>query len=217
LFISRYGYGVVGTVFLLVALGSVLVWLAVEPKTLKYVLLGVLALVLLFTLNFFRDPDRVSPVGDTLVLAPADGKIVLIQEVREEEFLLGDATQVSIFMSPLNVHVNRFPIDGTVRHYRYHEGEYLVAFNDKSSVRNERTHIGVEGRAGRVLFKQIAGFFARRIVAEVREGDTVRAGERFGMIRFGSRVDVILPRTARIRVRTGDVTVAGQTILAELS
>jgi phosphatidylserine decarboxylase len=140
--------------------------------------------------------------------------VIEIRDVREDEYLKGDAVQISIFMSPLNVHVNRFPISGRVEYYRYHPGEYLMAFDEKSSLRNERTHIGVGNGRTKVLFKQIAGFIARRIIAEVREGDTATAGTRFGMIRFGSRVDVFVPRGSVVNVARGEVTVAGETVLA---
>jgi phosphatidylserine decarboxylase len=117
-------------------------------------------------------------------------------------------------MSPLDVHVNRFPISGTVRYFRHIPGEFLVAFEEKASSRNERTHIGIENGRTKVLFKQIAGFIARRIVAEVKEGDQAKAGERFGMIRFGSRVDVLIAGKATVNVHVGDKTVAGETVLA---
>ncbi len=212
--ITKYGYEVVGAVVAIVVVVSLLVWFFVDPKPVKYGVVGLLVTFLVFTLCFFRDPERVSPEGDDLVLAPADGRVVLVQEVEENEFLGGEAIQVSIFMSPLNVHVNRFPIGGTVRHFQHFPGEYLVAYDEKSSLRNERTHIGVENETTKVLFKQIAGFVARRIVAEIRIGDSVVAGERFGMIKFGSRVDVLFPKGLRLRVQRGDRTVAGETILA---
>jgi phosphatidylserine decarboxylase len=173
-----------------------------------------LLVVLGLIVNFFRDPDRETPEGENLVVAPADGRIVQVTEVQDDEFLKERAIQVSIFMSPLNVHVNRYPVGGTVTYFRYIEGEYLVAFDDKSSLRNERTHIGINAGGFRVFFKQIAGFVARRIIAEVRVGDTVKAGDRFGMIRFGSRVDVLIPTTSELRVKQGDKTVAGSTVLA---
>lgn len=212
--ITKYGYDVVGAVVAIVVVVSLLVWFFVDPKPVKYGVVGLLVTFLVLTLYFFRDPERVSPEGDDLVLAPADGRVVLVQEVEENEFLGGKAIQVSIFMSPLNVHVNRFPIGGTVRHFQHFPGEYLVAYDEKSSLRNERTHIGVENETIKVLFKQIAGFVARRIVAEVRIGDSVVAGERFGMIKFGSRVDVLFPKGLHLRVQRGDRTVAGETILA---
>ncbi len=215
--ITKYGYDVVGVVLLLVVICSALSFYFIEARALKYPLIISLLVLLLFTLNFFRDPDRSTPAGANLIVAPADGKVVLIRDVAEGDFLKGDAVQVSIFMSPLNVHVNRYPISGAVGCFQYFPGEYLVAFDEKASLRNERTHIGIENGAMRVLFKQIAGFVARRIVAEVKVGDRVVAGERFGMIRFGSRVDVIMPRQVTLKVKLGDKTVAGETVLAETS
>ncbi len=215
--ITKYGYDVVAVVVFIVVVGSLLSWWLIDSRTLKLLLVGIFAVVLLFTLYFFRDPDRVPPAGENLVLAPADGKVILIRDVEDDEYLKGPATQVSIFMSPLNVHVNRFPISGTVRYFRYFPGEFLVAFDDKSSLRNERTHIGVENGVTKVLFKQIAGFVARRIVAPVKEGDRAVAGERFGMIRFGSRVDVLVPKTLTVKVHVGETTVAGETVLAVAS
>ena len=215
--IARYGYDVVGTVVAICALLGVVIWFFVDPKTVRLGLSALLGVALLFTLYFFRDPDRTIPQGKGLVIAPADGKVLEVREVHEPEFLKGEAVRVSIFMSPLNVHVNRFPVSGTVRHFRHIPGEYLMAFDEKSSSRNERTQIGIDTGTTRVLFTQIAGFIARRIVAEVHEGDQAVRGERFGMIKFGSRVDVFVPKGVRIVVRQGDVTVAGETVLAELS
>ena len=215
--ISKYGYDVVGAVTVLVAAGAALSWYIVDGKAVRFGLLGLLFAILIFTLYFFRDPDRTPPQGDNLVLAPADGEIVLIKDVQEDEFLKSSAIQVSIFMSPLNVHVNRFPISGTVRLYKHIPGEYLVAFEEKSSLRNERTHIGLQNARVKVFFKQIAGFVARRIVANIKEGDTAVAGERFGMIKFGSRVDVIVPKNLELKVKLGDRTVAGETVLAVAS
>ncbi len=214
--ISRYGYDVVGTVLVLSVLGTVLASLFVDVRIVRFGIIAVLVLLLLFTLYFFRDPDRTSPEGDNLIVAPADGEVVAISPLREEEYLKKDAIQVSIFMSPLNVHVNRFPVSGTVGFYRYVPGEYIMAYEEKSSLRNERTLIGIENARCRVLFKQVAGFIARRIVAHVRVGDHAVAGERFGMIKFGSRVDVIVPREAGISVKLGQKTVGGETVLAVL-
>jgi len=212
--ISKYGYDVVATVVALVIVGSLLALFFVDVKIVKYGITGLLVLSLVFTLNFFRDPDRSTPAGDNLVIAPADGEVVQISPLHEDEYLKSEAVQVSIFMSPLNVHVNRFPINGTVGYFRHVPGEFLVAFDEKSSLRNERTLIGVENSHGKVLFKQIAGFIARRIVANVNVGDRAVAGERFGMIKFGSRVDVIVPQHAAVRVKLGQKTVAGETVLA---
>lgn len=215
--ITRYGYDVVGVVVALCLIGIAAAWFFVDGKVLKSVLIVIALGLLAFTLYFFRDPERQSPSGDGIVLSPADGTVVLIQPVREEEFIGGEAVQVSIFMSPLNVHVNRWPVNGTVRFFRHIPGEYIVAMDEKSSTRNERTLIGVEHAGGKLLFKQIAGFIARRIVAPVQVGDSAVAGQRFGMIKFGSRVDVLLQPGAAINVKIGDKTVAGETVLARLT
>jgi phosphatidylserine decarboxylase len=212
--ITRYGYDVVAAVIFITVAGTLAIWMLHEGAAVRYTVTGLLAFLLLFTLNFFRDPERTTPPGDGLVIAPADGRVIEIKEVRDDEYLNGDAVQISIFMSPLDVHVNRFPISGRVGYYRYFPGEYLVAFDEKASLRNERTHIGVENGRTRVLFKQIAGFVARRIIAEVNVGDAAVAGARFGMIRFGSRVDVLLPRGAEVSVSKGEATIAGETVLA---
>jgi len=212
--ITKYGYDVVAAVVFVVVLGSLLAWLFLDTKGLRFGIIGLLVLLLVFSLNFFRDPHRVTPQGENLVISPADGKVVLIREVDESEYLKRKGIQVSIFMSPLNVHVNRFPISGRVAYFKHIPGEYLVAMEEKSSTRNERTHIGIENGKTKVFFKQIAGFVARRIVAPINVGDKAVTGERFGMIRFGSRVDVIVPNGSEIKVRLGDKAVAGETILA---
>ncbi len=215
--ITRYGYDVVGVVVALCLIGIASAWFFVDGKVLKSVLIVIALGLLAFTLYFFRDPERHPPSGDGIVLSPADGTVVLIKPVREEEFIGGEAVQVSIFMSPLNVHVNRWPVHGTVRFFRHIPGEYIVAMDEKSSTRNERTLIGVEHAGGKLLFKQIAGFIARRIVAPIQVGDSAVAGQRFGMIKFGSRVDVLLQPGAAINVKIGDKTVAGETVLARLT
>ena len=181
----------------------------------KILLIVAGAALLLFTLNFFRDPERSIPDTRDGVISPADGTIVNISIVEEPEFIGGKAKQVCIFMSPLNVHVNRYPVSGRVGFFRHIPGKYLVAMNDKSSDLNERTHIGIETNHGyRLLFKQIAGFVARRIVCPIAVGDTAVAGQRFGMIKFGSRVDVLMPPDAEVRVALQQTVVAGETILA---
>ncbi len=212
--ITRYGYSVVAATLVVVAVGLLLAWLFIDMRGLRFGIIGSLVLALIFVLAFFRDPDRTPPEGDLFVISPADGKVVVIREVEEPEYMKARCVQVSIFMSPFNVHVNRFPISGTVAYFAHIPGKYLVAFDEKSSERNERTQIAIENKRTRVLFKQIAGFIARRIVASVRVGDTAVAGERFGMIRFGSRVDVIVPKSCELKVKVGDRTVAGETVLA---
>jgi|LJSS01.1.fsa_nt_gb phosphatidylserine decarboxylase len=172
------------------------------------------------TLWFFRDPERPLPPEaerDGAVLAPADGRVVQVCRVTEPEFLGGEAVQVSIFLSVLDVHVNRVPVTGVVRLCRYVPGRFLVAYRAEASQQNEQTVIGIESPNGRVLFKQIVGVLARRIVCTLREGQFVRAGERFGMMKFGSRMDVLLPaERVQLCVREGMRVRAGQTILAYL-
>jgi phosphatidylserine decarboxylase len=213
--VTKYGYDVFFTIAAVCVLLIIIALVWIEPKIPKYGLIALSVLFLGFTLNFFRDPERVTPTGDHLVVSPADGKVIQVKQVEEKEFFGSQATLVSIFMSPLNVHVNRNPISGVVRHARYVKGEYFAAFEDKASEKNEQMIIGMEGKYGKILFKQIAGFVARRIVCTLQVGDSVKAGDRFGMIKFGSRVDVFLPTSAQVRVKVGDVTVAGETVLAE--
>lgn len=214
--ITEYGYDVFFsvTVFcLIVGLGS---YFFIDHVILKTVLVSVAILLFIFTLNFFQDPERKSPSGDSLVLSPADGTVIKIEEVVEEKYLHGEAWLVCIFMSPVNVHVNRNPISGRVGYFDYVKGEFFAAFEDKASVKNEQTHIGIENAKGKVFFKQIAGFVARRIVAKLSIGDSVEAGKRFGMIKFGSRVDIYVPKSAEIKVVMNQKTIAGETIVAEM-
>jgi phosphatidylserine decarboxylase len=193
---------------------GVLTILFVPLLVLKSVMLCFMLAAAAFVVNFFRDPDRRTPAGANVVVSPADGRVVQIKEVENAEYLGGPALQVSVFMSPLDVHVNRIPIDGRVGYFKHIDGEFLVAFDDKSSERNERTHIGIERPGYKVLFKQIAGTVARRIVAELKQGQEVRMGDRFGMIKFGSRVDVLVPKGSALAVRLNERVVAGETVLA---
>jgi len=214
--ITKYGYDVFFTVVVVCLAAIVLSFAFIEPRIPKYLVSGAALIFLGLTINFFRDPERTTPSGDDLVISPADGKVISVTEVEEKEFLGGKAVRISIFMSPLNVHVNRIPVSGIVRHLRYVKGEYFAAFEDKASEKNEQMIVGLEHPKGRVMFKQIAGFVARRIVCTLTMGDQVKAGHRFGMIKFGSRVDVFVPAGKAIRARVGDIAVAGETVLAEL-
>ena len=155
--ITKYGYDVFFTVSIICLLLIVLSLIFVEPKIPKYCVVALSVVLLGLTINFFRDPERTSPTGESLVLSPADGKIIAIRQLDEKEFLGSGATLISVFMSPLNVHVNRNPISGKVKYLRYVKGEYFAAFEDKASEKNEQMLIGIEGALGRVLFKQIAG------------------------------------------------------------
>ncbi|CAN5318545.1 phosphatidylserine decarboxylase family protein [soil metagenome] len=181
-------------------------------------LLVIVSLVLLvLVVQFFRIPNRLLTTGESQVIAPADGKVVVIEETLESEYFKDRRRQVSIFMSPLNVHVNRNPITGIVRYFKYFPGKYLVAWHPKSSTENERTTVVIQAASGtEVLLRQIAGAVARRIIWYVKEGQPVQQGEEFGFIKFGSRVDVFLPLDAQINVKIGDVTKGGVTVIAEL-
>lgn len=171
----------------------------------------------LLILQFFRNPIFEITTNTKHVLAPADGKVVVIEETEEPEHLKGKRKQVSIFMSPVNVHVNRMPVGGKISYFKYHPGKYLVAWHPKSSVENERTTIAVQMPNGvEILFRQIAGALARRIKWYVKEGDTLEQGQEFGFIKFGSRVDIFLPLDAKVVVKVGDITKGGRTIIAEL-
>ena len=171
------------------------------------------ATAILFTLYFFRDPKRRIPDEKRIILAPADGKILIVQPYGQHG-TGKSSTLVSIFMSPFNVHVNRVPLSGKVTHLRYCPGTFLMAFDNKSMESNEKMEIGIDNGEIKVLFNQVSGFLARRIVCALHNGDSVKAGERFGMIKFGSRVDVILPPSASLLVQPGQITRAGETILA---
>lgn len=211
--LTKYGLDV-AIPLLIVAAAVVLIGVFTSNLPVRVVLIVLGTAVFLFTLNFFRDPDRVTPVVESGVISPADGKIVDISEVDEPDYIGGRAKQVCVFMSPLNVHVNRWPVSGRVEYFRHVEGQFIAAFEDKASELNERTLIGVHTGEWKVLFKQIAGFVARRIVAPVEIGDSAVVGERFGMIKFGSRVDVLMPIEAEVLVEMDQHVVAGETVLA---
>jgi len=181
------------------------------------VVAAVLSLLAIWLVVFFRDPARDGPRGDAVVIAPADGKIVGVVEADEPMYLKTRALRVSIFMSVFDVHVNRYPVSGTIELAHYNPGKFLHAAREKASLDNEQASVGLRGRRGPVLVRQIAGSIARRIVTDGKVGDAVTQGARLGMIRFGSRVDVFLPVTARaaIRVRPGDRVAAGASVLAE--
>lgn len=176
----------------------------------------VLTIVALWVAYFFRDPERTGDRGDKLVISPADGRISHIVEVDEPNFVHGKAIRISVFMNIFNVHVNRYPVNGTVRYMHYNPGKFLNAATEKSSLENEQMSVGIESGPYKILVRQIAGLIARRIVTYSKDGDAAQQGARFGLIRFGSRVDVFVPVTSRIRVKIGDTPAAGTTVLAEL-
>jgi phosphatidylserine decarboxylase len=171
----------------------------------------------LLILQFFRIPIFQILKNEKQILAPADGKVVVIEETEETEYLKGKRKQVSIFMSPINVHVNRMPVAGSISYFKYHPGKYLVAWHPKSSTENERTTVVTKMKDGtEILFRQIAGALARRIKWYVKEGQTLDQGDEFGFIKFGSRVDIFLPLNAKVLVKINDVTKGGKTVIAEL-
>jgi len=211
---TKYGYNTMGVVFFVVFILIVLSIFS-SANYIRFPLILIAVLLAVFTLNFFRDPERKLPEKSNIVVSPADGRVLFVKDIIDARFLNSKAKMVSIFMSPLNVHVNRIPITGRVDYLKYVEGNYIAAFEDKASEENERNEIGISSPAGKVLFIQIAGFIARRIVSEVKIGETVSIGNRFGMIKFGSRVDIIVPEQWQVKVKKDDNVTAGETILFE--
>lgn len=171
--------------------------------------------IAIWVVAFFRDPAREGERGDNLVIAPADGKVVSVIQLFEPAFHQAETTRVSIFMNVFDCHVNRYPASGTVAYRHYNPGRFINAAAEKASLENEQSSVGLQTSHGKVLIRQIAGLIARRIVTDHAEGREVKQGERMGMIRFGSRVDVFLPAGARVLVKDGDRTVAGITVIAQ--
>lgn len=180
-------------------------------------LAAVAALLTVFTTFFFRDPDRSFVSEPGIIVAPADGKVIGIEQIAEHPFIGGAATNISIFLSVFDVHINRIPATGRIDYVRYQPGKFFVAFEDKASEFNEHTEIGMTTDTGaRIVFKQIAGLIARRIVCRVREGESVTAGQRFGLIRFGSRTELFVPAESRLSLHIGDYVAGGETVLGYL-
>ncbi|HQF42205.1 MAG TPA: phosphatidylserine decarboxylase family protein [Ignavibacteriaceae bacterium] len=211
---TKYGYNTMGIVLFIVFI-LIVISIFSSSNYIRVPLILLAFLLAAFTINFFRDPERKVPEKSNIVVSPADGRVLFVKDVIDEKFINGRAKMVSIFMSPLNVHVNRIPISGKVEYLNYVKGNYIAAFEDKASEQNERNEIGINSSAGKVLFIQIAGFIARRIISEVKVGDSVTIGNRFGMIKFGSRVDIIVPEQWFVKVKKDDNVTAGETILFE--
>jgi phosphatidylserine decarboxylase len=209
-----YRYIIIATI-LWIGLG----WLAGHflPSWLAGAITFLLFLVWFWVVAFFRLPLRNMVHGEDKIIAPADGKVVVIEETYEPEYFQDKRLQVSIFMSPVNVHVNRNPVSGVIKYMKYHPGKFLVAWHPKSSTENERTTLVIGNDNGDILLRQIAGAMARRICYYVQEGDTVRQNEEFGFIRFGSRVDVFFPAGTVVDVKIGDVVKGGVTVLAHIA
>ncbi len=180
-----------------------------------WIVTGIIGVLFIFHFFFFRDPEREMPAGDALIISPADGMIIKIDEIDEPLYLKEKVQRVAIFMSVFNAHINRNPVDGTVEFLEHKNGQFLAAFADKALDVNERTEIGVNTKFGKMFFVQIAGLIARRIVCRLQPGENIKKGERFGMIKYSSRVDVFLPLSAKINVSLKDKVKAGETIIGE--
>ena len=216
--IHREGYKsiAIGTI-IFVALNLIsFYFLSPVSAALCWVIFFALLFVLLFLISFFRIPNRVLTINDGQVIAPADGKVVVIEETVDEEYFKTKRLQVSIFMSPANVHVNRNPISGQVVYNQYHKGKYLVAWHPKSSTENERHSVVIKKGSVEILVKQIAGALAKRIVNYLEVGDQVKQTEEMGFIKFGSRVDLLLPVGTRVNVELNQVVQGGVTVIATL-
>ena len=210
----KEGNAIIGiTLTLLFALNYITHLITVK-EWIIHLILGTSIILLILILQFFRNPKRPLTLDCNKIYAPADGKIVVIEEVEEPEFFKDKRKQISIFMSPINVHVNRYPISGTVKYAKYHPGKYLVAWHPKASTKNERTSVVVENKNATVLFRQIAGALAKRIVMYCKEGDEAIQGEDFGFIKFGSRVDLFLPLETNLDIKLNDIVKGGIQVIA---
>lgn len=218
--LTKYGVDNIIVMLLTGLLLIVIPYFTSNIKVLNWVLISLGAILIIFTFVFFRDPDRTIPekvlLDESYIIAPADGKVVNIEDEFEKYYLKADSKRISIFLSPIDVHVNRTPSKGVVDFYEYFEGDYLVAYHPKSSELNEHSRIGVLNKYGKVYFKQIVGVLARRIVCDIKVGDKLEAGDKIGMMKFGSRMDIAISPESEIYVKVGDRVVAGETIIARL-
>ncbi len=214
--LHREGYKIILITFAILVLLTAGVAFLIPIPFIRYFLYFGFFIHLAWTMRFFRVPKRTVNSGDNHILASADGEVVVIEEVYEHEFFKDQRIQVSVFMSPFNVHVNWYPCDGKVVYTKYHPGKYLIAKHPKSSLHNERNSIVVEKSPGKaVLARQVAGIMARRIISYANVGDTAKQGEEFGIIRFGSRVDFFLPIDTKVNVKMGEQVRAQKTVIAE--
>jgi phosphatidylserine decarboxylase len=213
-YIAKDGYAIIAGAIIfafIVTLGAIL------TGSLLTKIFTVLSWVfVVFSMFFFRDPERTIPPGEDLILSAADGTVVEIKEIRDDTFINGEAKQVSIFLSVFNVHINRVPISGKVGYFKYIPGKFIQAYKEKASEDNEQTVIGIQNKKTKIVIKQIAGILARRIVCNIREGNSVNRGERFGMIKFGSRVDMIFPPDVEVLVHMGQKVKGGESIIAKI-
>ena len=212
--VHKEGYVSIAIVVALAALIVGCAWFLDLPVWLRFILYALSAFLLIAIFQFFRKPDRPVKTDESHVLAPADGKVVAIEEVLEDEFFHDKRLQLSIFMSPVNVHINWAPVSGKVSYVKYHPGKYLVAWHPKSSTLNERTTLVIESKNTTVMIRQIAGAVARRIVYYLKEGEIIEQGEELGFIKFGSRVDILLPAGTKVAVEIGQKVTGTQTVIA---
>jgi len=211
----KEGFKIITLTSLFIVIGILLADNFIEILWLEKTVQIILILFFVIVLQFFRNPKRTTPISDDHIIAPVDGKVVVIEEVFEPEYFKDKRLQVSIFMSPINVHVTRYALSGLVKYSKYHPGKYLVAWHPKASTENERTTVVVEnGKFGEVLYRQIAGALAKRIVNYAKKGDEVEQGTDAGFIKFGSRVDLYLPLNTKINVKIGDKVKGGEQIVA---
>ncbi len=215
--IHREGRTILFVLLVILFLINWLVSAFTAQPAIQNIVIGASIIFYLLILQFFRIPIFKIAKNEKQILAPADGKVVVIEETEETEYLKGKRKQISIFMSPINVHINRMPVAGSISYFKYHPGKYLVAWHPKSSTENERTTVVAKMKDGtEILFRQIAGALARRIKWYVKEGQKLDQGDEFGFIKFGSRVDIFLPLNAKILVNIDDITKGGKTVIAEL-
>ena len=217
--LHKEGYKTIIITLILVLFFGLIINFIFPEQTVYHILYYIFGFLFsLVIVSFFRYPNRTIENNENIILCPADGKVVVIEEVMENEYFKDKRIQVSIFMSPLNVHANWFPVNGKVIYTKYHEGNYFVAFHPKSSSHNERTTVVVAGKNNKeILIRQIAGAVARRIVCYAEENKTVSQGEQLGFIKFGSRVDILLPLDAKIKVKLKQKVCGQKTVIAELS
>ena len=212
----KEGHNIIVISFILIALVNVISRNFIDNSTINYNIGIITIVILVLILQFFRNPKRVAIIDDNIISSPVDGKVVAIEKVFEKEYFKDERIQISIFMSPINVHVTRYALSGKVNFSKYHPGKYLVAWHPKSSEKNERTTVVVENKVfGEVLYRQIAGALARRIVNYAKVGETVLQGTDAGFIKFGSRVDLFLPLDSKIKVEIDQIVKGAEDIIAE--
>lgn len=216
--LHKAGYSLLLKILIILILLNCCTFYFIDNRTIVYIILGISIFFYLLTVNFFRFPNRHIMLDDKTILAPADGKIVVIEETEETEYFKDRRIQVSIFMNIFNVHINWFPVNGIIKYFKYHKGNFAAAYLPKSSTENERTTIVIESNNGQtILMRQIAGAMAKRIVSYATVGGVARQNQHAGFIKFGSRVDLFLPLDTQIKVKLGQKTVGSQTLIGELA